>query len=250
MKNIYMTHCYYNNFKNPIKKYPRSRYVEYYRDLHSLFNEPLADESFWQGSQYSYAELGRSVLDQADKDDRLRDLDLMVIATWAYEFDPDYASCGTHFAEHYKIKGLIFDVADQGVLSPVSAIQLIVRYLETDEYKSALLLVMEQTCIPRGKKFEFSCFPEMTAAMAIRFDNQGISSCRRLRLIEVGSVTDFKIQGVDKLPTINRAYPSCIRPFLDLNSALQSTRKKSFYKMLIKDVESKEERYLVWESNA
>jgi len=151
MANIHITASYCKTLAQRPTPAVRERYVQYYKDLHNLYEKQLSPETFYEGPGYSFTELGTSVLDECEKDGELADIDLMVVVYWAHEFDPDHSSCGPYFAEKYQIKGQIFDVCDQGTISLCTGLMIIKQYLQSETYKKAILLALEQTSIPRNK---------------------------------------------------------------------------------------------------
>lgn len=130
---------------------PRERFIKYYRDLYALHDLDLSEETFLTGSQYSYTELGCNVLEKYANTNILNDIDLFFIITNSHEFDPDYSSAGAYFADKFKLKCKIFDVGDQGSLAFFTGMDLIQKYLHSSKLTNALILVMEQTTIPRNK---------------------------------------------------------------------------------------------------
>ena len=148
---IFLSDSYFAELPVRKPKVPRDRFVKYYQDLYALHEMPLSSETFLSGSQYSYAELGNKVLEKYAETKQLKNIDLLHIVTWAHEFDPDYASAGTYLVDKFKLKCLVYDIGDQGTLSFFTSVDLVKKYLYSSQLKNALILVMEQTCIPRDK---------------------------------------------------------------------------------------------------
>jgi len=246
MDNIYITHQSFKKFPEKTPKKPRERYIQLYRDLHKRFDEPLSEETFMEGSQYSYTELGEGILDEVVKNQELKKIDLMVIATWAHEFDPDYASCGTYLSERYGITGKIMDVSDQGTLAPLSAIHLISRYLKNNLFSAGLLLVLEQNTVPRWKGTIKNKVPNMNAALALLFEKSVKSKPSCPRLMESGLYFDTGERHMKTHVEIRSNGASCIEPLLYLDKPTKSR----IARLVVSDVESKEQGYLIWEGVA
>ena len=147
-------------------KIPRDRYKEYLYDLYKIYPGKVSEESFLEGSQLTYAELGDSLFESAGMQEKLAEIDLIILAHWSQEFDPDYASCGPYFLNKYKMKADIFDVCDQGTLAPFTALNILIQYLKQKRAKKVMLLCLEQTTIPRDKLME-DVIPLESGAVAI-----------------------------------------------------------------------------------
>lgn len=145
---IQLTSSYYVALPKRCAGTARERYVRYYQDLYQLYGESLNEETFNKGSQYSYTDLGDAVLAHCAEQHNLADVDLMIIAAWAHEFDPEYGSCAAYFSHRYNMNCSIFDMSDQGTLSAFQAIALIKQYLRQTLAVKAMLLILEQNSIP------------------------------------------------------------------------------------------------------
>lgn len=168
---MYIEAIYHKELPARSPKEPRERFKEYYFDLHSRYNVKLDNSTFLQGSQYKFNELGYHALDECAKDNHLKEIDLMVISYWAHEFDPDYASCGTHFAYHYNFNCNMFDVLDQGSICTLIALFLIDKYHKNGSSKKSLCLALDQDSIPREDSFSFP-IPTKNVASSIILSNE------------------------------------------------------------------------------
>lgn len=169
--------------RNP--KPPRKRFVNYYEDLYAIYEDKISAETFLLGSQYSYSELGDSVLAECDKKNLLIDLDLMVIATWAQEFDADYSSCSAYFSDKYSVKGRVIDVCDQGSMIVFTALNLIHKFLQVQSNKRALLLFLEQSSIPINSTSQ-AVMPVYDAATAILLQREKTAKNLQYEVISAG----------------------------------------------------------------
>lgn len=148
------------------KKIPRDRYVQYMNDLYKLYPGKLSEETFMEGSQMTYGELGDVLLSQDSVREELNKIDTMGIAHWSQEFDPDYASCGAYFLHQYQLNSEIFDVCDQGTIASYTALKLLAQKLQTGRSHNCMLLCLEQTTVPRDKSSE-DILPDVSGALAI-----------------------------------------------------------------------------------
>lgn len=135
----------------PEKKTPRDRYVQYVNDLYKIYPGKASPESFIEGDQLTYAELGELILEAPEIAKTIKDLDNIIVAHWSQEFDPDYASCGPYFLHKYDLKSDIFDVCDQGTLAPFMAAKILFHYQKNNVSDMGMILCLEQTTIPRDK---------------------------------------------------------------------------------------------------
>jgi hypothetical protein len=150
MGTVYINDIHYISMPQREVKTPRERYVTYFEDLYKSYGKILSPETFKQGGQYTFAELGETVLDDKLDDEWMKDVDLLLPTYWSYEFDPEYSSCGPFFQEKYALKGQLFDVSEQGTLAGLTGLHIMQRYLcNGSHYHKGILLALEQTTIPR-----------------------------------------------------------------------------------------------------
>lgn len=146
---VYLNYVNVNRFSQFTIKYPRSRFIEYYKDLYHLENNVIDDCTFILGDQATYIELGKLVLDECVVSNQLNDVDTLICAMWSHEFDPDYSSSGPYFSNRYQIKD-VFDVGDQGSISTFLSVKILMQYILNPHAKKVALLGLEQTTIPRN----------------------------------------------------------------------------------------------------
>ena len=106
--------------------------------------------------------------------------DLFVIAYWGHEFDPD-GSFGAYFAHHYGIKATSFNVCDQGILSPITALQIILAYANSRRIRNAALLCFDQRSIPVENTFS-GTLPAKNSARFLLFRPHQRESCSSFRV--------------------------------------------------------------------
>lgn len=195
MPDLYITKQYYKAMPIRSAKSPRDRFVRYYNDLFDLegIARPALD-AYLNGNQYSYCELGDAVLSEASKDLDLSKLDCFVVAYWGHEFDPD-GSFGAYFSTQYNIQSRMFDVCDQGVLSPITAIALIQAYANAGVIKNAALLCFDQNSIPLEENYSGS-IPSRSSARVLFF-NVNDSSHAKYKVIS-SEIEVASSNGVDE----------------------------------------------------
>lgn len=135
----------------PEERKPRDRYIQYVNDLYNIYPGKASPETFLEGDQLTYAELGEEILEAPELSNVLKKLDNIIVAHWSQEFDPDYASCGPYFLHKYGLKSDIFDVCDQGTLAPLMAAKILFQYQKNNVGDTGMVLCLEQNTIPRDK---------------------------------------------------------------------------------------------------
>jgi hypothetical protein len=143
---------------------PRARYRQYWEDLYRIYPGQISPQTFYEGSQYNYAELGDALFEQL-KHDELQQLDTIILAHWSQEFDPDYASCAAYFLHKYGLTADFFDVCDQGTLAAFTALKLL-GLAQQQHSTHGMVLCLEQTTIPRDKAHG-DVIPVESGALAI-----------------------------------------------------------------------------------
>jgi hypothetical protein len=148
MPKLYLANQYYQVMPAQTQKVPRDRFVQYYNDLFDLegLTRPPLSVYLTEG-QYDFSTLGEAVLKLAHVKEDFSKLDLFVVAYWSHEFDPN-GSFGAYFSHQYGISSTLFDVCDQGILSSIVAIKLIMAYAKLGKIKNAALLCFDQRSIP------------------------------------------------------------------------------------------------------
>ncbi|HEY1293359.1 MAG TPA: hypothetical protein VGJ60_09775 [Chloroflexota bacterium] len=129
---------------------PRDRFSVYQRDLHSMANQVLDEDSLVSGDQYTYAELADALLERVGNE-VLPDLDVLVTSYWTPEFDPEFSAFGPYLHHRWSLDCQSFDAIDQGSLSPTLALTVLVDFLAADAACAhGLLLGVEQTTMPQA----------------------------------------------------------------------------------------------------
>ena len=98
--------------------------------------------------QYSYVALGETVLIAASRNRVLKNLDLFVMACWWYAFDPD-SSSGACVSHQFDIVTQMFNVCNQDILSPITAVHLMQTLMKGERVKKAAFL----PAIPTAQAF-------------------------------------------------------------------------------------------------
>jgi hypothetical protein len=164
-------------------KTPRARYQQYVNDLYTLYDATVSEQTFYEGGQYTYAELGDGLFQQEELSPLLRKLDMIIVAHWSQEFDPDYASCGPYFLQKYQLTADIFDVCDMGTVAPFMALKLLKDYQQTLASENAMVLCLEQDTIPRTLAAG-DIVPSISGAVAVCVSATHTKNC--LRIHDVG----------------------------------------------------------------
>lgn len=166
-------------------KVPRSRYVQYYRDLMVHSAAQLDEVTFYQGDQYTYAELGDALFTGQDPAQVLQPTDVLIAAYWTPEFDPDYMATLSYFHDKYALSCQVFDVCDNGTLACMTAMHVGSAFLSNDDaVQTCTILGLEQTTIPRS----------LAAAMPIPAHSS--SSCIRLTADPTGAAFEILATGM------------------------------------------------------
>jgi len=188
---LILTHSYLSECPKRQPRMPRARFVNYYRELFALRNEKVDINTFMQGSQYSYTELGDAVLKQYVSHHNPHEIDLMLLVVWSHEFDPDYASCTAYFSHQYHIDAEIVDVCDNGILGIYSAFHLLKKYIDRSNMNVALMLVLEQVSIPTKNQFKY--FPRYDFGFALRIEKRNENELNN-QLVLVNSSISSRIE--------------------------------------------------------
>jgi len=196
LPNVSIQSIIYQHHQEAGMKKTRERFKQYYRDLYSHYGKKLDEETFDEGSQVTYSELGDAMLSKCHELKKMNDVDMLVFSYWAYEYDPDHASCGAYLSHRYNLQCKMFDVCEQGTISPFMAIKIIHAYMKNTEINKAILLILEQTTIPRNKS-DHDVVPANTGAIALVFEKNH-SQSHRLISAEILLENEMMISG-DKL---------------------------------------------------
>lgn len=155
---------------------PRERFINYYADLHRLYQSQLDHETFHQGSQFSFAEIGEKIFEIIFNKHTVLEVDILILAHWAHEFDPEYSNCVPYLAEKFQLNCDFFDVHDQGVVASFTGLHILQHYLCN---QNGILLLMEQTTVPRRVE-EYPALPTTNGGSA--FLLQSVSEISQLKL--------------------------------------------------------------------
>lgn len=162
----YLTTIHYLDLPDRERRSPRERYQKYTDDLYVLHGKEVSRETFHEGGQYMYTELGDALFETEKLKPLINQLDLIILAHWSQEFDPDYAVCMPYFLDRHHINADTFDVNDVGTLAPLLAIKLITQYQQNPVYKNGLVLCLEQSTIPRRKE-DGDIIPQKNGALGL-----------------------------------------------------------------------------------
>lgn len=169
MPKLYLTKQYYMRMPTKPIREPRERFVRYYKDLFEMEGIPEPETMSYQTtSQYSFAELGDALFTSYKT--IFSDIDIFVAAYWSHEFDPEN-SFGAYFANQYGISSRMFDVCDQGILSPIIAINIIQSFVNAGKVNKAALFCFDQMAIPVEKDFD-GVFPSENSSRILIFESR------------------------------------------------------------------------------
>lgn len=210
-------------------KKPRDRYVQYVRDLYNLYPGAVSEESFLEGSQLTYAELGDHLFEKSFDKAALQALDLMIVAHWSQEFDPDYASCGPYFLNRYEMSSDIFDVCDQGSLAPFMALHLMQRYQASGESNNGMVLCLEQTTVPRDKTAG-DIIPTQSGAVALSLNTE--KSHGAYGIIDSGFITESEALSALSDPIALLTAKGLLNETLSADTQWLFRKNTSFWKTL------------------
>src|ERR1700731_4559331 len=98
---MYIESCHYQFLPKRLPKERRARYQQYYEDLHQRYGLNLDTDTLLQGSQYAFNQMSEPLFAALKEDGVFPHIDLMAVASWAHECDPDYATLGPYLAHHY-----------------------------------------------------------------------------------------------------------------------------------------------------
>lgn len=149
MGTIYIADHYYCQLAEKNYTRPKTRFLAYYDDLYAMeeVNDYYTEDSYMNSHQYTYAELGKSVLEQCFQKHNVCSFDLIVVSYSGHEYDPDHAF-GAYFCNLYGIQCRMFDICDQGIISPFTAMKIIQAYMNQNSIRKAMLLCLDQPAIP------------------------------------------------------------------------------------------------------
>lgn len=168
---------------------PRERFKQYYIDLHKRYNDKLDISTFVTGGQYKPQDLGYPIFDLCQKNCYLAKIDLMIMTYWAHEFDPDYASYGTHFAYRYQFNCQMFDILDQGSICTLTAFKFIMQYMLNSRSNMALCYSVDQNSIPR-EDVSSIVIPDKNISTGVVFKKESNSG---IKILDIRIFTEQQI---------------------------------------------------------
>ena len=229
MRNLYLTAYHHVEMPSKLIIDPRERFIRYYNDLfhmEGILQPELS--SYTKTMQYSYAELGDALFNSGEFQSVLSKIDLFVAAYWGHEFDPDGAF-GAYFAHKYGITSRMFDVCDQGILSPISAINIIQAFVSSGKANKAALVCFDQTAIPVEHDFS-GIFPSKNSACLMIFDiaptSDSMCKIEAAHVKKNGTISETSSSIVIRP---NSSYYSCAELFTPL---LKNTNKANLDKTI------------------
>lgn len=172
--NHYLTAIHSIDLPERERKVPRERFEGFVDDLYTLYSSKISHETLTEGGQYMYTELGDALLEMEAVKPLLPQVDLIIVAHWSQEFDPDEATCSTYFLKKHHLLADIFDVTDLGTIAPFMAIKLLLEYQRNHTSRRGMVLCLEQSTIPRRKE-DGDIIPQNNGALAM-FISQASSS--------------------------------------------------------------------------
>jgi hypothetical protein len=193
MINSYITNIYLQHMpKVSAKKEPRERYIKYFSDLYQFHQEDLSYDSFQDGAQYTNITIGDAIFTALKKEHHLSSFDLMIIANWSCDFDPDYAATGPYFLWRHQFDCNNFDISEQGTLGPLTALKIIKQYQTLQNSKKAMLLVTEQTTIPRNKE-RYDLIPAQDGGVALCLQTTTDKCRASLKILDIGFIYEANL---------------------------------------------------------
>lgn len=171
----YLTAIHYIDLPDGGKKVHRERFQKYTDDLYTLFGKEVSQETFYEGGQYMYTELGDALFEMDVIKPLIKQLDLIIMAHWSQDFDPDYAVCVPYLLDRHSITADTFDVCDFGTVAPFLAIKLMLQYQKNNVYKNGMVLCLEQTTVPRRRE-DGDIIPQKNGALGLFISQQALDN--------------------------------------------------------------------------
>src|SRR3990167_5756673 len=236
---MFITKNYYAKLENTPVKIARSRFTRYYNDLFLMEGVGLPSfSSYNKKNAYSFVDIGDEVLSLCDVENSFLDFDLFLVAYWSHEYDPDH-TFGAYFCERYGIAKRTFDVCDQGVLAPLTALYLMQLYMTHGKVEKGALLCMDQAAIPVEHKFK-GVLPSFASARVLLLSSK---RCKNA-CYQITSLNFKKGEIKESLPYhdqifINKedARYNCAELFHSLFEVSHSIKKKNI-RIIVSDSES------------
>ncbi|PIZ04939.1 MAG: hypothetical protein COY58_01350 [Gammaproteobacteria bacterium CG_4_10_14_0_8_um_filter_38_16] len=128
---------------------PRSDFIEYCNDLHRVSGGFFHPSFLKNKAGFSFSELFDALAfyyPTVLTDCRSADYSIVVHA--AAEYDPLYSHIHPYLAQQYAIHCDSVDIAEQGILSVVTALHLLNAFFESKKIHRAMILGFDQCCLP------------------------------------------------------------------------------------------------------
>lgn len=231
-----------------VSAFPRLRYTQYCEDLYRFHEKSIDQETYLYGGQYSLSKIGDEMMQHCRE--WFHNLEMLVTASWSYDFDPDHTHCGPYLAERYHLHSDLFDVCNQGTLPVFTAVHLLQRYLENKIYKKGMILALEQTTIPRNIK-DHDVIPKYDGggALLIEYlDNLKRQSKHSIifKLLNCW-IFDTSVLHLNKTTGLDNIL-KLIKPFIKQNNVLFVTKKTNLiWKQLKTNIIQKKHNFLFYQ---
>ncbi len=184
-----MTASWYQRFPARIPHEPRDLYKECYRDLYHLYKEPLSEETFLEGSQYTQSEMGEALFKEIAATRNLTSLDLILCVFYVPEFDSIHSSCAAYLTHQFAVECPFFDISDAGTLGPFIALKLAKEYGK-ERPQRIMIMGLEQTSVPRNlARHDLIPIHDEAAALFLESGPLNPSSCYGIHSVEMVSET-------------------------------------------------------------
>lgn len=139
MNSIYIYKQYYHELKGCPNESVTDYTLEMYKDLIKLENNNNIEMNIEAKRPYTTIELCETILQACHDDGHLKNIDLFITVNWSHEYDPVIVGA-LYFLNKYKINPMCFNIFDQGVIAPLTAIKIIQAFMQYSKVKKALLL--------------------------------------------------------------------------------------------------------------
>lgn len=219
---MYIEASYYKTVPERSHVEPRERYKRYYRDLHDRYKIQLNELTLLEGSQSKYHELAYPIFDALAHDERLENIDTLVVAQWVSDFDADYVSLGAHLAHRYNFSCHMFDVLDQGSICGLTALSL----LKKSKSNKALCLALDQTTVLRSDLYSYP-IPMKPSSAALYLSTE-TSKMNAIKLLDI-EVWPEKVLCDSKLDVIAMIITTLDKHNIDIYQCVLNCKRNSIF---------------------
>ncbi|EKD44807.1 MAG: hypothetical protein ACD_70C00221G0002 [uncultured bacterium] len=101
--------------------------------------------------------------------DFLKNTEHCALIHYTDEFSPQHTHVGAYLSDHYAMSTRFLDISEQGVLSVISAMQILYRLLSRSTIQSAAIVAFEQTALGLSAD-DLSLKPETSGVGILFFD--------------------------------------------------------------------------------